>query len=109
MTSTLRRILMASGLVLIAELAAAQPASMSRGEALVTAHCGMCHAAGRTGTSPHPEAPPFRLLGQRYPIESLEEALAEGLMTGHPEMPEFMFAPRDVGAIIRYLQSVQER
>jgi len=39
----------------------------------------------------------------------LEEALGEGLLSGHPDMPEFVFGPRDVGAIIRYLQSIQDR
>jgi hypothetical protein len=48
-------------------------------------------------------------LGQRYPIESLEEALAEGIMTGHPDMPEFSFDADDVGAIIDYLKSIQAR
>jgi mono/diheme cytochrome c family protein len=81
----------------------------NRGEALLSRHCAMCHAVGPAGTSPHAAAPPFRILGQRYPLESLEEALGEGLLSGHPDMPEFRFAPRDVGAIVRYLQSIQER
>ena len=38
----------------------------------------------------------------------LEEALAEGLVTGHPDMPEFQFEARDVGAIIAYLNSIQQ-
>ena len=42
-------------------------------------------------------------------IEALEEALAEGLMSGHPDMPEFSFDADDVGAIIAYLQSIQTR
>jgi mono/diheme cytochrome c family protein len=87
----------------------AQPHGEDRGEALLGRHCAMCHATGRAGTSPHAAAPPLRTLGQRYPLESLEEALAEGLITGHPEMPEFVFRPRDVGAIIRYLRAIQER
>lgn len=96
------------GLAAIPSLA--QPISQeSRGEALLSRHCAMCHAIGRSGTSPHAEAPPFRTIGQRYPVESLEEALGEGLLSGHPDMPEFVFSPRDVGAIIRYLQSIQER
>ena len=53
--------------------------------------------------------PAFRILGQRYPIESLEEALAEGVMSGHPDMPEFSFDAHDVGAIIAYLKSIQQR
>jgi len=81
----------------------------NRGEALLSRHCAMCHAVGRSGTSPHAAAPPFRTLGHRYRLESLEEALGEGLLSGHPDMPEFRFAPRDVGAIVRYLQSIQDR
>ena len=83
--------------------------SEARGEALLSQHCAMCHAVGRVGTSPHSMAPAFRTLGQRYPIESLQEALGEGLLSGHPDMPEFAFEPQDVGAIIRYLQSIQQR
>jgi cytochrome c len=80
-----------------------------RGETLLSRHCGMCHAVGRSGSSPHRQAPPFRTLSQHYPIESLSEALGEGLFTGHPNMPEFVFPPRDVGAILRYLESIQQR
>ena len=89
--------------------ASAQPSAEARGEALLSQHCAMCHAIGRSGTSPHAVAPPFRTLAQRYPIESLEESLGEGLLSGHPDMPEFSFPPRDVGAIIRYLRSIQQR
>src|SRR5437870_12496011 len=81
----------------------------ARGEALVTANCARCHAVGRTGASAHPDAPTFRTLSRKYRIEGLAEALAEGLSTGHPDMPEFVFAPEDVGAIIEYLQSIQQQ
>jgi mono/diheme cytochrome c family protein len=80
-----------------------------RGEQLLSRHCAMCHAVGRTGSSPHAQAPPFRTLGRKYPVASLEEALGEGLMSGHPDMPEFKFPPADVAAIIAYLTSIQER
>jgi len=80
-----------------------------RGELLVTRNCARCHAVGRTGVSPHPAAPPFRTLSRKYKIEGLAEALAEGLSTGHPDMPEFVFATEDVGAIIDYLQSIQQQ
>jgi cytochrome c len=79
-----------------------------RGRTLLTDNCSRCHAVGRTGSSPHREAPLFRTLGQRYPIETLAETLAEGLYTGHPDMPEFVFEIRDVSAILAYLQSIQE-
>ncbi len=81
----------------------------TQGERVLMRDCSSCHAVGRSGGSPHAEAPPFRILGQRYPIESLEEALGEGLMSGHPDMPEFKYEPRDIGAIIDYLNSIQER
>ena len=35
------------------------------------------------------EAPPLRNLHERYPVEDLEESLAEAIRTGHPAMPEF--------------------
>jgi cytochrome c len=81
----------------------------SRGEGLLTTNCSRCHAVGRTGDSTHPEAPPFRTLGQRYPIDVLAEALAEGLSSGHPDMPEFRFEIDDVDAILAYLNSIQEK
>jgi cytochrome c len=84
-------------------------APVKRGEALLSRNCARCHATGTAGVSPHPEAPPFRTLSRRYPVEGLAEALAEGLFVGHPDMPQFAFEPRDVGAIIAYLKSIQER
>lgn len=78
-----------------------------RGEALLNSNCSRCHAVARSGASPHPSAPAFRTLGQRYSIDSLAEALAEGLYTGHPDMPEFVFDISDVGAILAYLHSIQ--
>jgi cytochrome c len=83
-------------------------ADLKRGETIVTRDCARCHATMRTGESAHPEAPAFRTLGKRYPIESLEEALGEGIISGHPDMPEFVFESADVGAIIAYLKSIQE-
>lgn len=80
-----------------------------RGEDLLKRDCASCHAVGRTGESPHKFAPAFRTLGQRYPVESLEEALGEGIMSGHPDMPEFKFDADDVGDIIAFLKSIQQR
>jgi cytochrome c len=92
-------------------VAAIQPAhaaeDLKRGESLLARDCGRCHAVGRTGDSADKEAPPFRSLGKRYPIEALEEALGEGLMSGHPDMPEFKYDADDVGGIIAYLKSIQ--
>ena len=59
----------------------------SRGGELLTTNCSRCHAVGRIGNSTHPEAPPFRTLGQRYPIEVLAEALAEGTQAARGIQP----------------------
>ena len=82
---------------------------VGRGASLLMTNCARCHAVGRTGASPHPSAPPFPTLSHRFKIEGLAEALAEGLSTGHPEMPEFVFSAEDVGAIIEYLKSIQQQ
>ena len=42
------------------------------------------------------------------PVEDLAESLAEGIVSGHPEMPIFVFEPQDVAAIIDYLESIQD-
>jgi mono/diheme cytochrome c family protein len=95
-----------------ARLAYAAPAEdeqqIKRGAQLLQQKCAPGHAVGKTGDSPRPEAPPFRTLSERYPIESLEESLGEGIMSGHPDMPEFAFDADDVGAIIAYLDSIQQ-
>jgi cytochrome c len=93
----------------VSAAAAQDAATLRRGEALVTRDCARCHATARTGQSTHPQAPLFRTLGKRYPIEALEEALGEGIISGHPDMPEFTFESNEVGAIIAYLKSIQER
>ena len=81
---------------------------LKHGEQLLQQKCGPCHATGKTGDSPKKEAPQFRALGQRYPIDSLEESLGEGIMSGHPDMPEFSFEADDVSDIIAYLKSIQQ-
>ncbi len=82
---------------------------VARGSEILTRDCGSCHAVGRQGDSPLAKAPHFRELGQRFPIESLAEALAEGIMTGHPEMPELSYEPPDIDAILAYLEDIQAK
>jgi cytochrome c len=78
-----------------------------RGLVIVRTNCSRCHAIGKIGDSPLPIAPPFRTLHQRYPVDDLQEPLAEGIVTGHPTMPEFRFDPGQVGDIIAYLKSLE--
>ena len=78
-----------------------------RGLVILRANCSRCHAIGKIGESPLPIAPPFRTLHERYPVEDLQEPLAEGIVTGHPTMPEFRFDPGQFGDIIAYLKSLE--
>lgn len=94
--------------IVAATAGAAQAApSAERGFELVKRNCGMCHAIGMRGDSPNKAAPRFRELGRRYPIDDLAEALAEGILTGHPAMPQFRFSPSEVDDIIVYLKGIQ--
>lgn len=77
-----------------------------RGAAIASKLCARCHAVGRAGESPLGIAPPFRDLSKRYPVENLAEALAEGIVTGHPEMPHFTFTPREIDALLAFLESL---
>ncbi|MEO1544706.1 MAG: cytochrome c, partial [Pseudomonadota bacterium] len=77
-----------------------------KGQALIEQHCAKCHAIGRTDTSTHQDAPPFREVVKRYPAEHLAEALAEGIQTGHPDMPMFIFEAHQIGALIVYLNTL---
>jgi cytochrome c len=104
--------LVALGIALLLGLATASAAETDltdKGEVLVKENCSRCHAIGKEGNSPHPEAPPFRTLSSRYPVEDLSESLAEGIVSGHPDMPIFVFNVADVEAIIDYLNSIQEK
>lgn len=89
-----------------AATAALDPATLKKGEALLQTHCSRCHAVGKDGASHHIKAPPFRMVMERYAAENLAEALAEGIISGHPDMPEFVFQPEDIDAIIGYLDSL---
>lgn len=83
------------------------PQLIDRGRLLLTEQCSRCHQVSLTGKSPSAEAPTFRELMQRYEPEQLEEALGEGLSTGHPAMPEFVFEPDDIAAIVAYLGTLR--
>jgi mono/diheme cytochrome c family protein len=87
----------------------AQEISVTQGRRIAEANCASCHAVGKVGDSPMPIAPPFRNLHTKYPVEHLEESLAEGITTGHPTMPEFRFESDQVRDFIAYLKSLESR
>lgn len=85
--------------------AADDAALVEQGRQLLTANCSRCHALGKSDASPFKDAPPFREIHRKYPPGQLAEALAEGITTGHPAMPEFVFKPDEIDAAIAYLES----
>lgn len=76
------------------------------GREIAERFCARCHAIEPEGKSPHESAPPFRLIVAKGHLENLEEALGEGIVVGHPDMPQFQFSPQNVGALVAYLKSL---
>jgi mono/diheme cytochrome c family protein len=79
-----------------------------RGKALLETMCSRCHATGTTGSSPHPDAPPFRTFGDDKLYDNdFAQRLQTGLSTIHPDMPTFHFSREDAEAVVDYLRSIQ--
>lgn len=79
-----------------------------RGQAIAQKYCALCHAIGKSGDSPKAGVIPFRDLHQRYPIENLDEALGEGLMINHPDMPEITLNVRQIHDFKAYLYGLSK-
>jgi mono/diheme cytochrome c family protein len=88
---------------------ASAAADIGEGRRLAEVNCATCHAIGVSGESRHPMAPPFRTLSRNYPVNALEEAFAEGIISGHRDMPQFQLEPAQIDDLVAYLNSIQER
>jgi cytochrome c len=97
---------LAVAMVLMSPAPAASPAEQ-RGKTFALNNCSKCHSVDRVTQSPLKIAPPFRTLHTRYPIEMLAEALAEGIVTGHPTMPEFQLDPDQINDLLAYLKTLE--
>lgn len=96
--------------VLMPQVALAAPRSqIIAGHSLAVKRCSGCHAVERRGKSPLAAAPPFRTLGKRYPLDSLQEALAEGIFVGHAGMPSDPWEPADIERLIAYLKTINHK
>ncbi len=93
-------------LMLMTPALAASPAEQ-RGKTYALKHCARCHAIDLTSRSRLKAAPPFRTLHLRYPVESLAEAFAEGIYTGHPGMPEFELSPEQIHDLLAFLKTLE--
>lgn len=103
------RILVPLALTLIAMTpAAAVTPEQQRGKTFALNNCARCHSIDKVTRSPLKVAPAFRILHKRYPIETIGEALAEGIYTGHPSMPEFQLDPDQIRDLLAYLKTLEK-
>jgi len=93
--------------VLTSGTAMALSPSEQRGQTFARTNCARCHSIDKVTASPLQVAPPFRELHRRYPIESLAEAFAEGISTGHPSMPEFQLPPDQINDLLSFMRTLQ--
>ena len=107
MSCRLPQLVMAFCLILPGVAAAQMSPSEQRGQAFVRGNCNTCHATDKVSASPLKIAPPFRELHLRYPVESLQEALVEGIRTGHVNMPELRLDPGQASDVIAFLKSLE--
>ena len=85
---------------------AASPSEL-RGRDFAQKNCAKCHSIDRVTPSTLKIAPPFRELHHRYPVETLAEAFAEGIYTGHPTMPAFQLEPDQINDLLSYLKTLE--
>lgn len=86
---------------------AKEQVDLAQGRALAEKKCARCHAIGRDDKSKKAIAPPFRVLADRYSVWGLQEALAEGIVTGHPEMPKFVLTPEEIFQLLSYMDTLK--
>ena len=97
---------LAIAVLLLAALPVRADGDIAAGRAFAEENCARCHAVGPEGDSPLEAAPRFRNFQTMWPLESLEEALGEGIVTGHPEMPQFELDPAQIDDLLAYLASL---
>jgi mono/diheme cytochrome c family protein len=97
---------LALALMTLTPAAAASP-DQQRGKTFALNNCARCHSIDKVTQSPLKIAPPFRTLHERYPIETIAEALAEGIVTGHPSMPQFQLDPDQIHDLLAYLKTLE--
>lgn len=80
-----------------------------KGRAMASRLCARCHSIDKQGSSPLPAAPPFRELSSKWPLSHLEEALAEGIVTGHSDMPEYEMMPAEIIDLLSFIDTISDK
>jgi mono/diheme cytochrome c family protein len=88
------------------EARAGGPTAVDLGRELAELNCATCHNIEVTGDSPFEAAPPFRTIPQKYDPTELEEAFVEGIVVGHPAMPEWEMTPEQAAALSAFIASL---
>jgi mono/diheme cytochrome c family protein len=78
-----------------------------RGRQLAERMCAHCHAIGKWERSPLANAPPFRQLEPRVDFDELQQRLQDGIVSGHPAMPMFIFSSDEARALVVYLRTIR--
>ena len=98
----------ASGVMLLMSLdTEASAQSVQRGVIFARANCARCHSIDKYSESPLKIAPPFRTLHLKYPVSELQESLAEGIVTGHQNMPEFRLDGGQIADFLAFLKTLE--
>lgn len=108
MTPAARPVL-AACVALAPAAALASPASVQRGSHIAQANCTPCHTVYGQRPSPTPGAPRLSDLTTQFPQRTLDETVMDALSSRHPIMPAFVAAPADIGDLIDYLRTIQDR
>ena len=86
---------------------AQQEPAPQRGLTIARTYCMRCHSIDRVSPSPLAIAPPFRTLHKKYLTKNLEGAMAQGISTGHPTMPEFRLDADQISDFIAFLKALE--
>lgn len=78
---------------------------MKVGQAIAEKLCARCHAIISGQKSKHGLAPTFPAIANRYSVWGLQEALAEGIIVGHADMPKFAFSPAEINNLLAYMDT----
>jgi len=79
---------------------------LAEGRELAEDMCGTCHAIGPADETENVDAPTFSEIAGRYSVWNLQEALAEGIVVGHEDMPEFTLTPQQINALLSYMDTL---
>ena len=99
----------ASALVLLPLGTAAQAQDpVKQGRTILKDFCASCHSIKKSGDSPMKSALPLRLLGRSFEMDRFAQDLTRGILSGHPDMPEFKLTEDDARAVSAYLRTIQK-